>query len=348
MARDEFSQPIKRALAERAGFSCSYPDCPAVTIGPSDENETSTSNTGEAAHIAAASGGRGARRYDPEMSPDQRSSIDNGIWLCNSHAKLIDTDASTYTVQMLKQWRALAERRAQLRQAVGSNFNRSDLVSIGLAPNYIPVLDTPEMNETIGRTVQLSWLADICGKEAAHTLRDFLIEYSRNAFSHGGATNISIEFRLNCVELSDDGAEFHLSQLHTGYSRGGGKALSAILQSRELGRISSNRTVDGINSVHIPFVLEPLDLPAVSPCAIALSREMVRTGSLDVARFDYCDRVYVVAPNFVCYSDGPLFERVLKQMIAEYPNVILILPESSSQVIAHFRALFPSIEVEAC
>lgn len=348
MARDNFSKPTKRALAERAGFRCSYPGCSAATIGPSDESEKSTSSTGEAAHIAAASAGQGARRYDPNMTPGQRSSINNGIWCCNTHAKLIDTDESTYSVKMLKHWRILAERRAQLRQAYGNDIDDhlSDLIALGLAEDKVEVQDTAEISEKIGAAVQFSWISDICGKDVAHVLRDFLIEHSRNALSHGSATTVTIAIQAKSIEIVDDGNEFHVSQLQTGNSRGGGKALSVLFQTRALGHISSRRTVEGTNAVHIPFVLGPFELPEVNPCAIALSREAVKGNLLDVARFVSCDRAYIVAPNFVCYSDGPMYEQALRKIAKEHPNVVLILPEASKQVVAHFRELFPSMAVE--
>ena len=45
-----------------------------------------------ACHIAAAAGGPGARRYVKEMSADERASVENGIWMCYTHGKVIDTD----------------------------------------------------------------------------------------------------------------------------------------------------------------------------------------------------------------------------------------------------------------
>lgn len=47
------------------------------------------------------------------MTPAERSSIANGIWLCQNCAGLIDRDPQTYTVAVLKNWRALAEIRAR-------------------------------------------------------------------------------------------------------------------------------------------------------------------------------------------------------------------------------------------
>jgi hypothetical protein len=99
MARDEFSSLVKERLAERAGQRCSMAHCRRTTVGPSNESPVSVANIGVAAHICAAS--QGGRRYDREMTPEQRSSIDNGIWLCAIHATLIDRDEVRYTKDTL-------------------------------------------------------------------------------------------------------------------------------------------------------------------------------------------------------------------------------------------------------
>src|SRR6478672_9838259 len=104
MARDEFSAPVKNALAHRAGYVCSNPACRASTAGPSEESEMARSNVGVAAHITAAASGPGARRYDELLSPEERASIENGIWLCQTCATLIDDDEVTYTVDVLRAW----------------------------------------------------------------------------------------------------------------------------------------------------------------------------------------------------------------------------------------------------
>jgi hypothetical protein len=70
-----------------------------LTVGPSDESSQSTACIGEAAHISAAS--PGGRRYDAALTHQERSSINNGIWLCGHHAKLIDRDAVTYSASVL-------------------------------------------------------------------------------------------------------------------------------------------------------------------------------------------------------------------------------------------------------
>ncbi|MBB0027245.1 hypothetical protein [Ralstonia pickettii] len=46
------------------------------------------------------------------MTAEQRSDIDNGIWLCQNCATMIDRDAERYSVAMLKGWKRQAEEAA--------------------------------------------------------------------------------------------------------------------------------------------------------------------------------------------------------------------------------------------
>lgn len=68
-------------------------------------------NVGVAAHITSAAAG--GPRYDPALTSEQRSAICNAIWLCQTCAKLIDSNASRYTIDMLNEWKGQAEEVAQ-------------------------------------------------------------------------------------------------------------------------------------------------------------------------------------------------------------------------------------------
>jgi hypothetical protein len=100
--RDDFPEWIKKALAGRAGWHCSFTGCQKSTVGSSEESSTAVTMIGKAAHICGASPGPGSRRYDPSMTPDQRAGIDNAIWLCADHADLIDDDEVTYAAAVLR------------------------------------------------------------------------------------------------------------------------------------------------------------------------------------------------------------------------------------------------------
>src|SRR5215469_5107236 len=89
--RDDFASEVKRILAARVGNHCCRPECRALTSGP-------------------ASGGP---RYDPSLSPEQRCHADNGIWLCQNCAKLVDNDVVQFPVEVLRAWKILAEHHAR-------------------------------------------------------------------------------------------------------------------------------------------------------------------------------------------------------------------------------------------
>lgn len=108
--RDNFTADTIRRAAGRVAYRCSFPGCNNSTIGASYENEKAVSITGVAAHICAAA--KGGKRYDETMTESERKSINNCIWMCQTHAHLIDTDATTYTVETLRQWKKDAEKLA--------------------------------------------------------------------------------------------------------------------------------------------------------------------------------------------------------------------------------------------
>lgn len=107
--RDDFSVRTKELLAKRVGFRCSNPLCRKLTVGASDTPGDSV-NIGVAVHICAASAG--GPRYDGDMTSEERKSPENGIWLCQSCSKLIDSDVVRYTVDTLQEWKQVSEKLA--------------------------------------------------------------------------------------------------------------------------------------------------------------------------------------------------------------------------------------------
>jgi len=110
MARDDFNSTVRDRLAKRVGMKCSCPDCRMPTAGPA--SDLGITNVGVAAHISAAS--PGGPRYEELMTPEARSDITNGIWLCQTHAKLVDDDELTYTPAVLREWKDTSEHMAAL------------------------------------------------------------------------------------------------------------------------------------------------------------------------------------------------------------------------------------------
>ena len=109
MTRDDFSKDVISRLEQWVASRCSNPECGRATSGPATDRAKRI-NIGVAAHICAAS--PGGPRYDPNMTPEERSSHENGIWLCQNCAKMIDSDPERYPAELLYTWKQRAEAGA--------------------------------------------------------------------------------------------------------------------------------------------------------------------------------------------------------------------------------------------
>jgi len=159
MSRDDFSPKGKALIAHSAGYLCSKPDCRAPTAGPTSD-ERKVANVGQAAHITAAS--PGGPRYDPNMTPEERSAPSNGIWLCAIHAKLVDDDESGVTVEVLRFWKAAAELRAAEKLGKPAKDPASPLVASynqtgGQTALFIHN-EGPQRRTLRGLTIRKDWL----------------------------------------------------------------------------------------------------------------------------------------------------------------------------------------------
>jgi hypothetical protein len=104
--RDDFSARTIDQLAKRAGTVCSNPGCGRPTFGAAQSHDGFL-NVGVASHITAAA--PGGPRYDPNLTSEQRRHQSNGIWLCQTHGKAVDSDDGHFTVELLREWKRLAE-----------------------------------------------------------------------------------------------------------------------------------------------------------------------------------------------------------------------------------------------
>ena len=107
--RDDFSKKTIDLLAKRAGYLCSNPECNLPTVGAAPTPNKSIT-VGIAAHITAAA--PGGPRYDALLKPEVRRHHSNGIWLCEVHGKMIDSDAEHFTVEILRKWKHKAEENS--------------------------------------------------------------------------------------------------------------------------------------------------------------------------------------------------------------------------------------------
>lgn len=80
------------------------PDCRSLTLCPSETDPEKCIYIGKVAHITAAS--KNGPRYDPSVTSEQRSSIDNGIFLCSNCAEMIDKNKGLdFPIDLLKRWK---------------------------------------------------------------------------------------------------------------------------------------------------------------------------------------------------------------------------------------------------
>lgn len=128
-------------MRERAGNACSR--CGVTTLAPRT-GARGVLIQGVAAHIHAAA--PGGPRPAPHFSPEQRRAYDNGIWLCNGCANLVDKESTSYPASALIAMRAKREdeARAALGRRPGEDEGRAQMVaalsgfpSVGVTPPMI-------------------------------------------------------------------------------------------------------------------------------------------------------------------------------------------------------------------
>ncbi len=113
--RDDFPSEVKELLARRAGYRCSI--CEDPTVGPHSDDERSV-YLGEASHICSAA--PNGPRANPKLTAAERTAALNGIHLCKTHARLIDVDVNSYTVERLNEIKLTHERKVRAL-IVGTN-----------------------------------------------------------------------------------------------------------------------------------------------------------------------------------------------------------------------------------
>ena len=116
--RDNFSKKTIEAIAKRASFICSNPECRCLTLCPSDEDQKKYIYIGKVAHITGAA--KGGPRYDSSLSKEQRGSIENGIFICSNCAEMVDkNEGIDFPEVTLREWKKDHE------EWISQNLNKS-------------------------------------------------------------------------------------------------------------------------------------------------------------------------------------------------------------------------------
>ena len=128
-SRDDFSSKTIETLKKRASYICSNPNCRKITIAPSDKDGNKILYFGRAAHITAAA--PGGPRYDENLNSEERSSIDNAIFLCSNCADMIDdNNGLDFSVHIIKSWKTDHEKwiRSNLNKRIDKNTDSEKII----------------------------------------------------------------------------------------------------------------------------------------------------------------------------------------------------------------------------
>ena len=288
--RDDFRVGVVEELRKRAGGRCSVPYCRAATTGPSDGRVSGVSNVGVAAHITAAA--PGGPRFDPRMTPQQRRSRGNGIWVCQTHGKVIDDDERRYTAELLRAWRDRAESLAadELGRPIASRERP------GLIPHQTVLIPGRERQGTADFMEDVAALA-VWGKQRSDLVWMVLYELAINATRHGGASTVTLCSEPGSIHITDDGQQFGLSDLIQSNQRGGGDAVHA-LRDTATGIGINHRYRNGSNEWFITD--HSRTAAADDPCGIHLGP---RQPSISFAAVAECDEIDIYVDGRWSFSD---------------------------------------------
>lgn len=251
--RDDFTPTTKRSIAERAGYVCSNPTCRRNQLGPAPEDSSKSVNLGIAAHVRAAAAG--GPRYDAYQTPDERSSINNGLFLCSGCAGLVDkNNGAGYPVEMLHSWKKNHEEWIQGR------LNKGELDSASFHTVVWQDVSSPVGAVGHAQTVNITQTG-ISYSDARDIALDVykvnFLKLSENAaqVARGRAEEITDKFLAELKERNADaieslespGMQYALFRAQKEYARSGDKDLEALLVDILVDRASTqDRTIKQI------------------------------------------------------------------------------------------------------
>jgi hypothetical protein len=163
--RVEFTNSTKCRIAARSGYRCAYLNCDRATAGPG-ATPNDVSITGEAAHIWSATEG-GPRGQGGLTEADLRHT-QNGIWLCRTHAKIVDEKRGVhFPAALLMSYRDLHEARiAREQQGIARRMAWIDRVTVAYSAVFEPLAQMTLAKVTLvignnasGRTALCEWIS---------------------------------------------------------------------------------------------------------------------------------------------------------------------------------------------
>lgn len=268
--------------------------------------------------------------------------------MCYTHGKLIDTDESRFSIEVLRGWKRLAELRARISLELGH--------SVELEPSLLQSTSFPEEvqhieslgseNRQIGNLLLDCCVKQIWGQDVMEALRDLLIEITRNSIYHGGASHVTIAVEPRRVVFLDNGALFDPRQLSRLESNTGGAAsMSHLLKAFAERMIVEYARAENENTLcfSLPSTIE--DVAALSPCALQISQEDLRNSTYSFQTFKDCDTLYVIPPQFFTISDIVMLGTALGFWTGRGRNVVIVTDHASGLVQTFLVDRIPNCRV---
>ncbi len=188
----KFDAGTRRKIAARSGYRCAFSGCDKITIGPGAGSGDS-SMTGSASHIfsASADGPRGAGG----LSGDERQSVENGIWLCALHARVVDANrGDKFPARLLRSFRDEHEARIAAENE-GLPLHRLEKLEIGENPVFVTNTVVPLSKVTLlvgknatGKSTIFRWVDQLGVSsqpyDSAHKSKTAPVEYSASFYAY--------------------------------------------------------------------------------------------------------------------------------------------------------------------
>jgi hypothetical protein len=305
-----------------------------------------------ACHIYAAAAGPAARRRNPQLSFDELRSIENGIWMCYTHGKIIDTDECTYTPQMLKHWRSIAEKKAHIRQKTGAEVDlaKTQNPDVFLLDLNRELAATANLNKDISEVYFATCICDIWGVDLGNLIREFTIELARNAFVHGKASTFVVSVESNKITLRDNGAAFSLSNLLLHSEKRGGAAAAKQLTEYFSNELICSYLRQGDENVTIlARIHEPGEICALTPCSLELTfdshdREYNAAITFCEAHQE-CGVVYLIPKDGISHSDVVTIANRFAGRPDIVQKIVLVCSDVSRPLEDFVRQIAPNISL---
>ncbi|QDQ87086.1 hypothetical protein FMZ60_05445 [Alcaligenaceae bacterium SJ-26] len=333
--RKDFAQKDKVKLAQRCGYICSYPSCEAVTIAPSEEGDNKTSSIGMACHIYSASDGTNAKRINTEMTDEQLSDISNGIWMCYTHGKLIDTDEVRFTADLLKEWKRINESIASFRQETGLGYQAAfKNISLNkLVENEVNLPKEFAINRLVGEALHDSCLSVSWGSEITETIRDFLVEHIRNAYSHGDSDGCTLKINACEIIVIDNGTEFDVRSLYNAETgQGGTLSIRRLLDHYGEKIFLSSYRLEEENILKISLPKTSKSITSSTPCVVNFDMNSLHQGNYSYHLNEFCNEVFIILPEYFGLSDIAFISTKHPALLSEKRHLIFVLQHVSEHV----------------